>query len=328
MTASTDPSGSHTSWRSVMSTVTGSPFSERLLPHRVIKYRCGMPDDRPIDLHAITPGDIGPVADFLATHLSSGVPASGWRAALQRSWTPLPNHGFMLTRDGEVVGVQLAFYSTRRIGGVEEHFCNLGAWCVIEDSRAHGLKLLRAVLRQPGYTFTDLSPSGNVVALNKRLKFASLDTATAALPNLPWPTTGSIRVTSDRMALGRRLSGPDLQLFRDHEDAAAANHILVTDGDETCYVIFRRDRRKRMPFFVSILYVSNAELFARAQRHVSRHLLLRYGVPVTLAELRIVGGRPRGATMLKHPRPKMFKSDHIQPDQVDYLYSELTNVAW
>ena len=41
--------------------------------------------------------------------------------------------------------------------------------------------------RQDGYHFTDLSPSGNVVALNRRLGFTQLDTATALVPNLPWP---------------------------------------------------------------------------------------------------------------------------------------------
>lgn len=287
-----------------------------------------MPVDGAIQLDPITPDDIGRVADFLATHLSSGVSSTSWQAAMRRGWSPLPNHGFMLTRDAEVVGAQLAFYSTREIEGVEERFCNLGAWCVLGDYRSHGLRLLRAVLRQPGYTFTDLSPSGNVVPLNTRLGFASLNTATAAVPNLPWPTTGRIRVTSDRAVLGRHLSGRDLRVFRDHEDAPASRHVMVMEGEETCYILFRRDRRKRMPLFVSILYVGNIELFAHAQRQISRHLLLRHRAPVTLAELRVVGHRPRGSTMLSRPRPKMFKSDHIQPEQVDYLYSELTNVAW
>ena len=54
--------------------------------------------------------------------------------------------------------------------------------------RLHGLRLLKAVLRQEGYHFTDLSPSGNVVGINERLRFRFLDTTTALVPNLPWPT--------------------------------------------------------------------------------------------------------------------------------------------
>ena len=271
-----------------------------------------MPVDRPIELGPITSADVGRVAEFLAANLSSGVRAATWRAAMVPRWAPGPNHGFMLTVDEEIVGAHLAFYSSRQIGGVEEGFCNLGAWCVLEEYRSHGLKLLRALLRQPGYTFTDLSPSGNVVALNQRLRFSSLDTATAAVANLPWLTRGRIRVTSDRATIGRELSGRELEIFRDHSDSPAAYHVLVTEGADQCYLIFRRDRRKRMPLFGSILHVSDPSLFARAQRHVSAHLLVRHRIPVTLAELRVVGSRPKGAAMIPNPRPKMFKSDHLR----------------
>ena len=99
-----------------------------------------------------------------------------------------PNHGFML-RDGQrVVGAYLAFYSERVVAGQVEQFCNLGAWCVLPDFRFHSLRLLKALLAQDGYHFTDLSPSGSVVPLNARLEFRSLDTSTALVPNLPWPT--------------------------------------------------------------------------------------------------------------------------------------------
>ena len=59
---------------------------------------------------------------------------------------------------------------------------------MLEQYRLHGLKLLTSLLAQEGYHFTDLSPSGNVIALNERLGFEFLDTTTALVPNLPWPS--------------------------------------------------------------------------------------------------------------------------------------------
>ena len=97
---------------------------------------------------------------------------------------------------------------------------------------------------------------------------------------------------------------------------------------EHCYVIFRRDRRKNLPLFATVLYVSNPPLFRTLAGIFGRHLLLRYRVPVTLMELRIVGGRPAGSYLLRSPRPKMFKSDSLQSDQIDNLYSELVCVPW
>lgn len=284
---------------------------------------------RPVGVVPITSSDVDSVAEFLNAHLSTRVSARAWRDAMTQRWVEAPNYGFML-RDGEdVVGAYLAFYSERVIDGSVERFCNLGAWCVLEAYRSHGLRLIRSMLGQRGYTFTDLSPSGNVVALNQRLRFTTLDTTTAAVPNLPWVTMNrNIVVTCDRDLIELALTGADLQVFRDHSSLTASRHVLIQDGKETCYVILRRDRRKRLPIFGSVLYVSNLELFHRSARQFSRHVLRRHRVLVTLAELRVVGVRPRGSVMLSNPRPKMFKSDRVRADQVDYLYSELTNVAW
>ncbi|WP_347354592.1 hypothetical protein [Intrasporangium sp.] len=283
-----------------------------------------------MELGPINSTDVEQVAAFLGAQLRSGVSAAAWSAAMAQRWVDdAPNHGFLLRRGEEIVGAYLAFYSEREIDGRVERFCNLGAWCVLEAYRSHGLRLIRAMLAQRGYTFTDLSPSGNVVALNKRLRFTSLDTATALVPNLPWPTPSrGMTITSDPAVIGAALSGRDRQIFHDHQTAAAARHILVTDGDESCYIILRHDRRKRLPIFGSILYVSNPGLFHRAAPLISRHLLVRHRVLATLAELRVVSRRPPASIMLRNPRPKMYRSDHVAADQVDYLYSELTSVAW
>ncbi len=49
--------------------------------------------------------------------------------------------------------------------------CNVAALCVRDDLRAHTVRLVRALLKQREYSFTDLSPSGNVVAMDERLGF-------------------------------------------------------------------------------------------------------------------------------------------------------------
>jgi hypothetical protein len=283
-----------------------------------------------VELSPITDADVPMVADFLHEHLNQRVPASAWVGALQVPWkVAAPNHGFLLREAGAVVGAYLAFYSERPVDGRPERFCNLGAWCVLPSHRFQSLRLLKALLAQDGYHFTDLSPSGNVVPLNVRMGFAFLDTATALVPNLPWPTLSSrTRVSSDPRVLERDLAGPELKLYRDHADAAAARHLLISRGARTCYVVFRRDRRKGLPLFASILHVGDPEVFIRSWRDVSRHLLLRHGVLCTLAELRVVGRVPRWAVPLSSGRPKMFRSRRLEAAQIDNLYSELTCVPW
>ena len=110
-----------------------------------------------------------------------------WISALTVGWdADAPNYGFMLVdANGGIAGTYLAFYSRRSIEGKVYRLCNLAAWCVLEHYRGQSLRLLRALLSQQGYHFTDLSPTGNVIGLNLRLNFRMLDTATALMPNLP-----------------------------------------------------------------------------------------------------------------------------------------------
>jgi hypothetical protein len=285
-----------------------------------------------VRISPITDADVPAAAAFLHAHLNSRVSAEAWASAVRVPWSaPAPNHGVLL-RDGDtddVVGVYLAFYSERVIDGRTERFCNLGAWCVLPAHRFHSLKLLKALLAQEGYHFTDLSPSGSVVPLNTRLKFRFLDTTAVLVPNLPWPSRpGRDVITSDPEVIVRTLSGRELELYRDHAATVAARHAVLIRGGEWCYVIFRRDRRKNLPLFASILHVSNPDLFRAMARPFARHLLLRYGVPLSLAELRVVAHRPRPSLPLRAPRRKMYKSPNLRPDQIDYLYSELVCVAW
>jgi hypothetical protein len=285
------------------------------------------------ELAPIEPADVAAVAEFLHAHMNARVPAAAWRAGMTPPWKiDSPNHGFMLTDAGAVVGVYLAFYSERSIDGRPERFCNLGAWCVLPDYRVHSVRLLKALLAQDGYHFTDLSPSGSVIKLNTRLKFQALDTATMLAPNLPLPwlprSGGRIKIISDPARIADRLAGPDLAVYLDHEHAAAARHLVISRGGEDCYVIFRKVSRKGVSAFAFILYASNPELLRAAFGPLRARMLLRHGALATLGELRTLGGRPRLSVRLASPRPKMFRSATLGSAQIDDLYSELVCVPW
>lgn len=282
-----------------------------------------------VDLAPITDDDVGAVAAFLHRHLNSRLSPAEWARCAVPPWSvDAPNHGFLLRRGDEVVGAYLAFYSERVIDGETHRICNLAAWCVLDEHRAQGVRLVRAMLRQRGYDFVDLSPSGNVVGLNTRLGFETLDTATALVPNLPLPSRPGVRVVTEPARIEATLTGEDLRVYRDHRDAAAALHFVVRVGEDTCYVIARRDRRKGLPLFASLLHVSDPDVLARAGHAPYRHLLLRHRALVTLAERRVAGRPPRLSRAQAAPRPRMVRSTRLAPRSVDYLYSELTCVPW
>jgi hypothetical protein len=279
-------------------------------------------------LAPITGADIDAVANFLHRNMGDHVSTAAWVRAIRVPWRiDAPNHGYLL-RDGDaVVGVHLAFYSRREIGGEQLDVCNLGAWCVLEEHRFSGLRLLKALLAQEGYHFTDLSPSGNVVALNERLGFSRLNTTTALSLNAS-PLPSRAKVSSDPDVILAHLGPPDRQIYLDHRVTAAARHALVVAGDRVCYVMFRHDRRKGLPLFVSVLHVSDPNVLHDHFGAFSRFLLVRHRAVATLSELRVVGRQPPLSRLIAHPRPKMYKSDVLTDDDVDYLYSELECLEW
>ncbi|WP_231751090.1 hypothetical protein [Mycobacterium sp. NAZ190054] len=282
-----------------------------------------------IEVKPITDADVWAVAEFLHTEfvqlgLRRARAAAEWYRAMSPPWNvEQPNHGYLMRQNGRVIGAYLALYSERMIDGIPRHICNLGVWCVAEQHRAAGLRMLRKLLRQREYTFTDLTPNPHVVKLNTRLGFTALDTETVLTPNLPWPPwRRGVRIVDTPGEIAPLLSGGNLRIYRDHA-ATPAHHVVLTAAGRSCYVIFRRDRHKGLPVFASILYVSDHDLYRQWSRHLSRYLLLRSGIPATLAELRVVGHRPSGSVTVPG-RPKMFLSRELEPDQIDYLYSELT----
>ncbi len=281
-------------------------------------------------LRPISSGDVQQVADFLHAELNGRLSPATWASAIRPSWQATsPNHGYMLVSGERIVGVYVAFYSARRVGESVEKFCNLSAWCVLDGYRAHGLRLLKALLDQGGYTFTDLSPSGNVVPLNRRLKFQQIDTAAALVINLPRPSWGSgVSIVTDPRLIERHLDERNLGIYKDHALAPAAHHLAVIKRDRCCYVIFRKDTRKRLRVFASILHVGDRDLFAETAHHIFSYLLTRFGVVATFVEDRFADVHPKLSISLRSPRPKMFLSDRVSPSEVDYLYSELTCVPW
>ena len=213
-----------------------------------------------VALAPITAEDIPAVADFLHDHLNQRVSAADWTRALLVPWqvTP-PNHGFFLARRGRC-GRRLPRLLLRsgEVDGRTEQFCNLGAWCVLESHRHQGLRLLTTLLKQKGYHFTDFSPSGNVVPLNRRLKFTDLDTTTALIPNLPLPPGwGGVRISERPDVLLARLSARSGGSTSTTGTRPRPGTWCSPRRGEHCYVVFRKDSRKHVRAFASVLYASD-----------------------------------------------------------------------
>lgn len=286
--------------------------------------------DHGVVTRPLTTDDAVSVSDFLHENLNNHVSTAAWMQLILPPWKHVgPNHGFKLVTDGgTLVGVYVAIYSQRETDGIAVDVCNLAAFCVLEPFRVHSLKLIRALLKQPGFVFTDLSPSGNVVAMNERLGFHHIDTSTRLVLNLPRVPRRGLRLTSDPAILGRVLTGHDAKVYRDHRDAGGVEHLLIEREEQYGYLMFRRDRRKGLRLFATPLFAGGSAACTESAWGAVRSHLLRKGLIFTLAEHRVLGFSQGFGTALANPRPKMYRRIGIPAHEIDYLYSELTLVEW
>jgi len=278
-------------------------------------------------LRSITAADLDSVARFFHVHHNSTLPVEVYRRSFVAPHDArCADHGVMLVHGEDVVGAYIAYYSGRTIDGRTERFCNLASWCVRPEYRRHSLRMVKALLGQEGVHFTDLSPSGAVPALNERLGFAYLDDRAVVVPAVPWPwRPGS--VSADPDVIDDALEGEDRRLYRDHRDAPAAHHLVLRDGGLACHVVFRLERRKRLPVAV-VLHASRPDVLRRMLRSVGGHALSHHRVVALLVELRWLGGTAPAGVLRRRLQPKMFRSATLGPGDIDYFYSELFYLQW
>lgn len=278
-----------------------------------------------IQVSPIAESDLPRVAEFLHAEFPYGPrkPAESWEKALHTPWpAQRPNWGFMAHDGDSIVGVYIAQYSEQEVRGARERFCNLGVWHVLPEHRTHSIRMVKSLLGQEGYHFTDLSPAENVVALNERLGFQTLDTRAAVVPCLPWPTLpGSARVTSDPDELEEVLSDRDRAVYRDHQGATGLRHLAIVADGSSCYVVLYPDRRRGLPV-LNLLHAGEPEMLCRHARRFGRHLLFHHRVVAYVAEERLIGCRPRPSLADPAPKTRMFRSDRLRAEDIGYLYSE------
>jgi hypothetical protein len=121
------------------------------------------------------------------------------------------------------------------------------------------------------------------------------------------------------------VTGQVKTFYQDHVACRWARHLVLAQGDDWCYVLWRIERRKNLPLFASIRYASDPNTLRRAFRPLARYFLLRHRMPFTTAEVRVAGGRVYPSILLPNRRHRMYKSASLPADRIDYLYSEITS---
>ncbi|MFN4115034.1 MAG: hypothetical protein ACK4F7_00860 [Inhella sp.] len=271
-------------------------------------------------IEAVTAASLPEFAEFLHQHLDSSRSSQEWAAQLRRSWMDQPpNHGFVLRVDGAIVGGIGAFYAEREIAGQTQRTCNISSWCVLDAYRSQSMRLAMALTSQPGFSFSDFSPTKVVAGTLSFLKFKNLADGEWVLPNLPLPAAG--RLLTKPADIETTLSGSALQDYLRHRDFPWLHHVVVGHTGAWCHVIYKRRALKGMTS-AAVLHASDRALLARHWRRLGWHFLRR-GLLLAQLPCWLSPAAPAAPARLRSGfNPKQYLSSTILPEQIDMLYSE------
>jgi len=271
-------------------------------------------------IEPITEATLPEFAAFLEANMPAKRTAEDWISGLRTNWGEVrPNYGFLMRDDGNVVGGIGAFYADRIIHGQKERFCNITSWCVLDSHRKYSMQLAMSVVGQPGYHFTDFSPTKVVAGALQFLKFKSLDEGVAVIPNLPLPPFSG-QVLTDPQEIARRLSDPMAKIWRDHSSFPWLKQLIIGGPAEWCHVIYKRGAFKGLPC-ANIIYVSDGGLLGHHLHRLAWHFFWQ-GMMTMHIERRQLGRLPKLAQVRTGFNPKQFLSPTLESSDIDYLYSE------
>jgi len=278
-------------------------------------------------LEPIRDDDLPAFCQFLTEHLSSERTPEKWAEAFQQDWgVAKPNNGFLIRDQGRIVGGIGAIYAERLIRGRPERFCNITSWCVLEAYQAQSMRLAMAVVAQPGFHFTDLTPTEVVSKTLQFLKFKPMNERQVVWPNVPWPFSrlGGTRVIADPDRIEEVLAAADAKVFRDHRHLPWLRHAAVGRPGAFCHVVWKPNRLKGIAGAI-VLAMSDAGLFLRYRRALGAHLLW-HGCLYTRVESRLLPRLPLLSRELAGFRSKVFRSDTLTEADISNLYSEIVGL--
>ena len=276
-------------------------------------------------LEPILDKDLPEFCAFLHEHLNPSHPANVWADAFRQDWgVAKPNNGFLIRDDtGRLVGGIGAIYAAYPVRGKLEQFCNITSWMVLEPYRTQSMRLAIAVVSQPGFNFTDLSPTAVVEQSLKFLKFKPMNEARTVLFNLPAPQQrlAGAGVVSDPAAIEQVLDAASAKIYRDHKHFAWLRFLAVGKGFDRSLVIYKRASLKHLPS-AEIIGFSHPDTFLRFLPVLGCHFLLS-GMVTMRVESRLLPGKPAWPHMeLTGYRHRVFRSDTLNEVDIQNLYSE------
>lgn len=256
-----------------------------------------------------------------------------WRTGLERHRSqPLPDdvprYGYVLERDGAIVGVLLALYRTVTDEAGTHLRCNLSSWYVLPEFRALGTLLDGFAMRDRRVTYTNVSPAPQTWRMHEARGFKPVCSGQMLVMPLLAGFGRGRRVRAATPESLRLLPEPEARLVADHI-AYGCIGLVCSEGDRAWAVLFQRraiklrpgeTRWPRLPC-LQLVYRSTALDLPTFLGAIGRHLLLRHAMPWFVLDA--VGKLPGLAGHFFDGRAPKYARGPNPPATGDLTYTEV-----
>lgn len=254
-----------------------------------------------------------------------------WKRLFTDNWNFQKDYcGYKLVHEKEIVGFIAYVLSKKLINEKWENFCNISSWTVKPEYRSSSIDLLYPILELKDYSIISYTPSPGAYEIETKLFnlkiLDSHEVIIPALPRLSAPMEMKFKMTTleanrNNERLLSLLPDYERQIFRDHEKFKC-HHMLITSSKGVLYMIFKRIFKRNLPF-VKLYYVNNLRLFLSHLEGICFRVPLALKTVGIVVDSRFLQDRNISCKKTKNFfMPMLYRSDNLQPQDVDYLYSE------
>ena len=187
------------------------------------------------------------------------------------------------------------------------------------------MDLLSPILDLDDYTITTFSSSPPAFKIfTGHFEFQTLDTHEVIIPRLitlPAVFNRRPKIIHNSSQIDQHLTEEEKIIFK-HHSIFNCQHLLIRWKQEQLYLIAKKKLKKQLPFH-KIYYLNSTDLFLKNLSFFRFHLprvLKSFGF---IIDSRFLKKKIIPVSLRKEfSVPMLYRSRRVQPNQIDYLYSE------
>ncbi len=277
-------------------------------------------------VRAANEADIDGICTLLHSKMNSKIPVERWRKLMTYQWLDeKPDYGRIVEADGQVLGFCGMVYSDRLVGSAEvgrrtERMVSMSSWYLDRSLRGMGLgrDMLASSIADPMMTYATLTNSPKPLAIQDSVGLKVLEDHRYLWQKKSSP---SLDLVTDALTIHDLVPTHEQVILDDMSSQPLTPYLLRADGYENL-LFFSIKRKAEHITWYDLMYASDFKHFSvHAQRLADA--LLPQSPSVLAADGRFVTNPTSDATHESLPVPRYFRSERVEPHEVDHLYSEL-----